>query len=192
MIEINLLPHRESRRIADLRQTVAILFLGLVVAFGGIFFVARDLNADLERAETNVRQLEAAIEQFKPQQVQVAKFKKQRKRLEDKIDVIKGLERARTGPVRLFDELSNLTPDRLWLQTLKTKGHNITLEGLSLDTGIVADFLRSLNQSEYFSEVDLKKTSGGNSVGGVKLVKFKIRADFMNTKLSGSSKKGKG
>ncbi len=192
MIEINLLPHRESRRIADLRQTVAILFLGLVFAFGGIFFVARDLNADLERAETNVRQLEAAIEQFKPQQVQVAKFKKQRKRLEDKIDVIKGLERARTGPVRLFDELSNLTPDRLWLQTLKTKGHNITLEGLSLDTGIVADFLRSLNQSEYFSEVDLKKTSGGNSVGGVKLVKFKIRADFMNTKLSGSSKKGKG
>ena len=192
MIEINLLPHRESRRIADLRQTVAILFLGLVVAFGGIFFVARDLNADLERAETNVRQLEAAIEQFKPQQVQVAKFKKQRKRLEDKIDVIKGLERARTGPVRLFDELSNLTPDRLWLQTLKTKGQNITLEGLSLDTGIVADFLRSLNQSEYFSEVDLKKTAGGKSVGGVKLVNFKISADFMNTKLSGSSKKGKG
>jgi len=192
MIEINLLPHRESRRIADLRQTVAILFLGLVVAFGGIFFVARDLNADLERAETNVRQLEAAIEQFKPQQVQVAKFKKQRKRLEDKIDVIKGLERARTGPVRLFDELSNLTPDRLWLQTLKTKGHNITLEGLSLDTGIVADFLRSLNQSEYFSEVDLKKTAGGKSVGGVKLVNFKISADFMNTKSSGSRKKGKG
>ena len=192
MIEINLLPHRESRRIADLRQTVAILFLGLVVAFGGIFFVARDLSADLERAETNVRQLEAAIEQFKPQQVQVAKFKKQRKRLEDKIDVIKGLERARTGPVRLFDELSNLTPDRLWLQTLKTKGHNITLEGLSLDTGIVADFLRSLNQSEYFSEVDLKKTAGGKSVGGVKLVNFKISADFMNTKSSGSRKKGKG
>ena len=41
MIEINLLPHRESRRIADLRQTVAILFLGLVVAGGAIFFVAR-------------------------------------------------------------------------------------------------------------------------------------------------------
>ncbi|MCH7598340.1 MAG: hypothetical protein IH973_01175, partial [Myxococcales bacterium] len=120
MIKINLLPHRESRRIADLRQTVAILFLGLVVAGGAIFFVARDVNNDLARAQTNVRQLEAAIEQFKPQQAQVAKFKKQRKRLEDKIDVIKGLEKARTGPVRLFDELSNLTPERLWLSSLKT------------------------------------------------------------------------
>jgi type IV pilus assembly protein PilN len=192
MIEINLLPHRESRRIADLRQTVAILFLGLVVAFGGIFFVARDLNADLGRAETNVRQLEAAIEQFKPQQAKVANFKKQRKRLEDKIDVIKGLERARTGPVRLFDELADLIPDRLWLESLKTKGHKITIGGSSLDTGIVADFLRSLNTSDYFSEVDLRKTAGGKDVGGVKLVSFEISAEFMNAKSSDSSKKGKG
>lgn len=193
MIEINLLPHRESRRIAELRQTFAILFLGLVVAGGGIFFVSRDLNANLERAETNVKQLEAAIEQFKPQQAKVAKFKKQRKRLEEKIDVIQGLERARTGPVRLFDELSLLTPERLWLRSLKTKGHKITLEGSSLDTGIVADFLRSMNQSEFFTEVDLKRTIGGKNVGGVKVVKFKISAEFMNPKVGKKAdKKGKG
>ena len=195
MIEINLLPHRETRRIAELRQTVAILFLGLVIAGGGIFFVSSDLNGNLERAETNVRQLEAAIEQFKPQQEQVAKFKKQRKKLEAKIDVIHGLEKARTGPVHLFDELSNMTPERLWVKSLKTKGHNLTVEGSSLDTGIVADFLRSMNQSEYFSEVDLKKTTGGKDVGGVKLVNFKISADFLNPKSHGAvkvDKKGKG
>lgn len=191
MIEINLLPHRESRRIADLRQTFAILFLGLVIAGGGIFFVSRDLNADLGRADTTVRQLEAAIEQFKPQQAQVASFKKQRKQLEDKLDIINGLERARTGPVRLFHELSSLTPDRLWLKSLKSNGAVITLEGSSLDTGIVADFLRSLNQSVYFSNVDLKKTKGGKDVGGVKLVDFKINAEFMQGK-SNSKGKGKG
>jgi type IV pilus assembly protein PilN len=189
MIEINLLPHRESRRIADLRQTVALLFLGLVIAGGGIFFVSRDLNANLDTAETTVRQLEAAIDQFKPQQVQVAAFKKQRKRLEDKLDIIKGLEKARTGPVRLFDELSNLTPDRLWLKTMKSDGTGIILEGASLDTGIVADFLRSLNQSDYFTNVDLKKTKGGKEVGGVRLVDFKISAEFA---LGKSKTKGKG
>lgn len=189
MIEINLLPHRESRRIADLRQTFALLFLGLVIASGGIFFVSRDLNANLDTAETTVRQLEAAIDQFKPQQLQVAAFKKQRRRLEDKLDIIKGLEKARTGPVRLFDALSSLTPDRLWLKTLKSDGSKITLEGASLDTGIVADFLRSLNQSDYFTNVDLRKTKGGKEVGGVRLVDFKISAEFV----TGNSKtKGKG
>ena len=189
MIEINLLPHRESRRLADLRQTFALLFLGLVIASGGIFFVSRDLNSNLDDAETTVRQLEAAIDQFKPQQAQVAAFKKQRNRLEDKLDIITGLERARTGPVRLFDELSTLTPDRLWLKSLKSDGVLIVLEGSSLDTGIVADFLRSLNQSEKFSNVDLKKTKGGKEVGGVRLVDFKISAEFMKSK---TNTKGKG
>jgi len=196
MIEINLLPHRESRRLADLRQTVALLALGLVIAGGGIFFVSSSVNADLERAKTNARQLEAAIEQFKPQQEQVAKFKKQRKRLEEKLDVIKSLEKARTGPVRLFDEIANLAPERLWLSVLKTEGSKVTLDGSSLDTGIVADFLRSLNHSENFSNVDLKKTKGGKEVDGVRLVDFKISADFMKAKSAPApepkKKKGKG
>ena len=40
MMEINLLPHREARRAADLRETAAVLLLGLVVICGGVFFVA--------------------------------------------------------------------------------------------------------------------------------------------------------
>ena len=192
MIEINLLPHREHRRIAELRQTGAILCLGLVLAGGGIFFVSRDLNADLDRAEVNVRQLEAAIEQFKPQEKQVASFKNQRKKLENKLDVINGLEKARTGPVRLFDELSRLAPDRLWLSKLKTKDGAVTVEGSSLDTGIVADFLRSMNESSFFHNVDLKKTKGGKEIDGVRLVDFNISADYMKRKADpGKGKKNK-
>ncbi len=195
MIEINLLPHREHRRIAELRQSAALLLLGLVPAGGGIFFVAGGMNADLERAEINVRQLEAAIEQFKPQEKQVASFKAKRKSLENKLNVIKGLEKARTGPVRLFDELSNLAPDRLWLSKMKTQSGGLTLEGSSLDTGIVADFLRSMNQSEFFYNVDLKKTKGGKEIEGVRLVDFSISADYMKREVGGDKgkkrKKGK-
>lgn len=189
MIEINLLPHRESRRLADLRQSVALLALGLVIAGGGIFFAASSVSGELERAQTNVRQLEAAIELFKPQQEQVASFKKQRNQLEDKLDVIKSLAEARTGPVKLFDELADLAPERLWLKSLSTKGGQVTLEGSSLDTGIVADFLRSLNESKLFSNVDLKNTRGGKEVDGVKLVDFKVSADFMKAKTAAASKK---
>ncbi|MFB0977478.1 MAG: PilN domain-containing protein [Myxococcota bacterium] len=189
MIEINLLPHRESRRLADLRQSVALLALGLVIAGGGIFFAASSVVGELKRAQTNVRQLEAAIEQFKPQQEQVASFKKQRNQLEDKLDVIKSLAKARTGPVKLFDELADLAPERLWLKSLSTKGDQVTLEGSSLDTGIVADFLRSLNESKFFSNVDLKNTKGGKEVDGVKLVDFKVSADFMKAKAAAVAKK---
>ena len=39
MIEINLLPHREAKRVADLRENVAVLMLGLVVIAGVAVFM---------------------------------------------------------------------------------------------------------------------------------------------------------
>lgn len=188
MIEINLLPHREAKRAADLRQSIALLVLGLVLAGGGITIVHRDLKESLDQSRATVRQLEAAIDQFKPQQKQVAAFKKKRSQLEAKLNVITGLDNARSGPVRILDELSKNTPDRLWLVKLSTKGTKITMEGASLDTGVVADFLRSLNNSGYFVNVDLEKTRGGKEIEGVKLVDFVIKAELKAA--SGKQKKG--
>lgn len=178
MIEINLLPHREAKRAADLRQNLAVLVLGLVVVGGVIALVDRNLSRDQLAAEAAVRQLEADIARYRPEEQQVAAFKQKRGELEDKIDVIRGLDRARSGPVRILDELSNSTPERLWLTSLLTEGIAITVEGDSLDTGVVADFLRALNGSPYFVEVDLERTSPGAEVEGVRLVHFIITAEL--------------
>jgi type IV pilus assembly protein PilN len=180
MIEVNLLPHREARRVADLRDTVALLVLGLVVVCGGIFYVDRSLDESMLAAETSVRQLKANIEQYKPQELQVAAFKEKKTRLQTKLDVIQELDVARGGPLRLMDELSIKTPERLWLTSLTTKGRLVTLEGESLDTGVVADFLRGLNESNYFENVDLESTSRGSAIEGVKVVKFIVRAEMTN------------
>jgi len=178
IMEINLLPHREARRAADLRESLAVLFLGLVVVLSFIFFTHQSVKSELASAQANVAQLEADIERYKPQQLLVEGFKQQKKQLQDKLEIIASLERARSGPVRVLDELSNSVPDRLWLTGITTKGKGIKLEGRSLDTGVVADFLRSLNASPFFSNVDLDKTSGGELVRGVRLVNFVIRADM--------------
>ncbi len=178
MMEINLLPHREARRAADLRESVMLLVLGLVLIGGGVFFANKSIQSELAQAKATVAQLEADIARYKPQQKQVDAFKKQKKELQDKLDVISSLERSRTGPVRLLDELASNAPERLWLTSIATKGKVIRLEGQSLDTGVVADFLRVLNASPYFKNVDLDKTTGGKVVEGVRLVNFVIRADM--------------
>ncbi|MFP6622625.1 MAG: PilN domain-containing protein [Myxococcota bacterium] len=176
MIEINLLPHREAKRVADLRQTAGVLALGLVLVFGVIAMVDRAQDAALEKAGATIRQLETDIARYKPEEDKVRAFKAKRIQLEDKIDVIRGLDRARSGPVRIMDELSRNTPERLWLTSLSTEGTQITVEGDSLDTSVVADFLRSLNASPFFTEVDLERTFSGAQVEGVKFVHFVITA----------------
>jgi len=180
MIEINLLPHREARKAADLRETAALLILGLVLLAGGIWFVHSGVKSDIESARASVRQLEANIEQFRPQEKKVATFKRRKKQLQVKLDVITGLDRARSGPLRLMDELSVRAPERLWVTDLMTRGSNVTVKGESLDTGVVADFLRSLNESDYFTNVDLKSTSRGKEVRGIKVVQFEVTAEMTN------------
>ena len=130
-------------------------------------------------SEPETKAVQYIIEHYKPQEVQVASFKKKKSELEDKIEVIRGLDRARSGPVRLLDELALSTPERLWITGLTTTSGRLVLEGNSLDNGLVADFLRGLGASDYFANVDLLKTGRGSSVNGVRLVRFEISADLV-------------
>ena len=178
MLEINLLAHREAKRIAEMRESVVVLLLGLVaVGLGVIFFDGR-IESKIAVAQATVRQLEAEIERYRPQEEQVAAFKKRKAELEAKLAVIKELERARTGPVVMFGELADQTPERLWLTSLSTGNGKVRLEGASLDNTVVAEFLRSLNGSDYFDNVDLIRTDRDTPINGVRLVKFEITADF--------------
>ena len=179
MLEINLLPVREARRKADLRQYAMQFLLVMILMVGGVGLFHSQLTDRIDRTQARVNQMQSDIDQFKPQLAQVAAFKKRKSELENKIEVIDGLDRARSGPVRVMDELASRTPDRLWLTDISTKGDSITLKGQSLDNELVASFLRSLGKSEYFTNVDLGSAKLGNE-GGLKLVKFDITAKLVS------------
>jgi type IV pilus assembly protein PilN len=182
MIEINLLPVREARRAADVRQQLMQLLFMLLIVGGGIGFMHSKINEKIVIEEARVAQMERDIDQFKPQLQQVAEFRKKKANLEKKIDVIDELDRARSGPVRMMSELAMRTPERLWLKSLKTTGGEIELKGMSLDNELVAVFLRGLGDSEYFDSVDLDGTKLENSQGSLKVVSFGIRARLVNPK----------
>lgn len=179
MIEINLLPVREARRAADLRQQVMQLVFMLLIVGGGVGFVHSEMNEKTVVARARVAQMQRDIDQFKPQLEQVAAFRKKKAKLEKKIDVIDELDRARSGPVRVMGELATRTPERLWLKTVKTSGGTINIKGASLDNELVAVFLRGLGDSEYFDEVDLDGTKLEGGKGDLKIVGFGIRAELV-------------
>ena len=76
MLKINLLPVREARRKADLRQYVMQLLLVVIICIGGVGLYQSRLADQVARAEGRVKQMTSDIEQFTPQLDQVAKFKK--------------------------------------------------------------------------------------------------------------------
>ncbi len=176
MIEINLLPVREAKRKENVRELVAQTLLVMLISGGSLGLVHFRLVDQRGRATVRVAQMENDIENFKPQLAQVAAFRSRKNQLEQKIGVIAGLERARTGPVRMFDELATRTPVRLWITSLDTEGDKIVFKGESLDNSIVAQFLRELKDSPFFENVGLESTEMGKKKKGIKLVTFNISA----------------
>ena len=180
MLQINLLPVREARRKEDSRQLSMQAALVLLLVCAAIGFTHSIISEDIADSKNRIAQMQRDIDQYKPQLEQVAAFRAQKKKLETKIGVIDELDRARSGPVRVLSELASRTPDRLWLTSLSTEGGTIVMSGKSLDNDLVALFLRSLGESEYFTEVDLDRTEMMGESGGLRLMSFRIRAVLAN------------
>ena len=176
MIEINLLPVREARRKADLRQQLMQLVLVLMLVGAGVGYAHSRITSQTSTSQRRIVQMEADIKQFEPQLKQVAAFRKKKTQLEKKIDVIDGLDRARSGPVRVLDELAMHAPERLWITNLSTSGDRIQLKGESLDNELVAVLMHALGESPYFDDVDLDSTELGGNRDGLKVVTFKLQA----------------
>lgn len=177
MIRINLLPVREARRRADVNQQLGMLGIVTVVALliGG--WAQWSIQSDIDAAKARVARTNAQIKRFQPQLEQVKAYKAKKATVQKKLDVIEELDNSRSGPVRVLDELSTRSPERLWLTRLEASGNKLTLMGSSLDNEIVAQFLTKLSESEYFKKVELKG-SELQTKGAVKVHAFKIQAQI--------------
>jgi type IV pilus assembly protein PilN len=175
VIRINLLPVREARRKAGVRQQMVLLAASLIGAVVLSAAIHTWMIGSISSARSRVAALNAQLEQYKPQQQQVAEFKAKKAEIEQKLAVIENLERSRSGPVHIMDELASHIPQRVWLTDLSADNGRITLGGMSLDNELVASFLNALEDSPYFANVELESTEL-KLVESLKLNTFKIRA----------------
>jgi type IV pilus assembly protein PilN len=181
MIRINLLPVREERRKADLRQ-FAVVLIGVLL--GSVLLVAlyhMKLSNDVSDARAAVAATQQQIDSFKPQLEKLEEYRKTKAEIEKKLAVIEQLDASRSGPVRVFDELATHAPARLWLTKLEAHGGQLRIEGMSLDNELVALFLTALNESEYFDNVELRETTA-KEMGGYKLNEFALSASLVSPK----------
>ena len=182
MLQINLLPVREVRKRFEARQILLQLVLVLILTSAAIGAFHTRLSSQMERTQARILQMDKDIAQFKPQIEQVEAFKKKKKELEKKIEVIESLDRARRGPVRILAELSDRIPDRVWVTSLETNGAQLKLQGESLDNELVAVFVRNLAESKYLGDVDLGGTKLAKQKKGLNLVQFDLKATLLGAK----------
>ena len=108
---------------------------------------------------------------------QIGKIKELEKLKADvtkKLDVLNQLRRERTGPVSRLLTISQAVPDKLWLTRYAESGTSVSVSGVAFTEELIADFMRNLEQSPDFKNVELV-VSEQAIVSGMKLKKFDLK-----------------
>jgi type IV pilus assembly protein PilN len=141
---------------------------------GFVFLNLSRTVAALE-ADTSSKKKELATYAETTKKIEV--LKKKIAEVRAKLNVIKELERKKTGPVLLLDELAMAVPkEKLWLTALDEKKGILTLNGTAMDNDTVALFMTNLEIAKHIVSVDLQTAKLKN------LPKYKLNVvDFVLT-----------
>ncbi len=182
MIKINLLPVRAAKKKETLRQQIIIaaLFLGVVLA--AILYLEASISSKITKVEVKIAALNKEIIELKKEEKYSEEIKRKKKTVESKLNIIDELDKKKSGPVHLMDELSKSIPfeegaelpKKIQLTSLKEKGGTLELKGFALDNETIAGFMTNLESSPYFKNINL------GSSKAVKKQKIKVK-DFTIT-----------
>jgi type IV pilus assembly protein PilN len=155
MIRINLLPIRATRK----RETVQQQLL----AFAGVLIIAafaciawwKFKNNEYEERQQAILAKKQELAQLDKIIGEVNEFTTKKKELEDKLAIIQQLKKGKSGPVRALDEIASDLPKRVWLTAMTETGGQMKFEGKAIDHEDVSAFMKALQKSKYFSNVNL-------------------------------------
>jgi type IV pilus assembly protein PilN len=174
MIRINLLPVRELRKQAELRQQLYVFCAILAVVAIGIAVVWSLEMRTIGHLEAEKSKVTAALERLKPVVDEVNALEKREKLLNARLETIQRLRRNQRGPVRVLDELSRNLPAEVWLQAIDEKDGIYHVTGYALTNFAVADLLRNLQRSQELTAVDLV-SSEQSVIAAQEIKKFAIQ-----------------
>jgi Tfp pilus assembly protein PilN len=185
MIRINLLGRsrpKATRATVPLEATLqyVLLAIALVVSCGALYGHYLLLDRENTKVAAHIQKQmgeKARLEQLK---VQVDNFEKQKTVLQQRIGVIEGLQRDRTGGQELLEAIANTVSrtDTLWLTSVDRKGDSLTINGSAGSINAVANYITQLKRSGYFQTVEIKESHQDDSNKAVEIFNFSLTAQF--------------
>ncbi|MDJ0761982.1 MAG: PilN domain-containing protein [Myxococcota bacterium] len=188
MIRINLLPVKQDRRREAGRNQIAIGLCVLLLEIAIFVMISMSIGSDIDAQRNKNNIVQAEVTRIQKQISDHQKILDEIKEYEKRQAAIDGLQSARTGPVFVMLELSNILSKNgrphvdndkyqemlridssagfdenwdyrhLWLSDFKEKDRKVSIKGQAKTHEDVAEFLRRINLSQFFVANELIST----------------------------------
>ncbi len=170
MIKINLLPLKKK---IDIKRILSISVFALsIVALLLFSFLVENQKKHLESKLSDIKKENLFYEKIVKEISQIITEKKNR---EQRIRIIEILDSERMKSVDLLETVSsNLVTGKMWLTYLASSKDSVNIKGVAINNKTAADFLKQLENSEYFASVDLKRLKQITMYNNPNLKNFEI------------------
>jgi Tfp pilus assembly protein PilN len=135
------------------------------------------IAANMKVAEQKNRELAGVKAKYLERQKQADNYK-------HRVDVIDQLRKAQTGPVNLLDTLGQTVngTEAVWLNSMKTQGANISIQGMALSADAVANLISNLQKTGYFKNIEIKETFQDDTVRDMQAFQFELTCEIDRSK----------
>ncbi|MEZ4461891.1 MAG: PilN domain-containing protein [bacterium] len=199
MIRVNLLPIKQQRRRTAGKTQLGAFVVLLVLLIGVLGLVWVTTEAELSDLKEDVATNERDVKAAKAEVKDAEQLQKDRDELTQQLKILDELEKQRSGPVRVLDELQSMVSPprneedrfaqlrknwnvewdtrRLWIESFKETNGTFSLKGSAVNADDVAEFLQRLSTGQYFYDVELDVVTAvvAKSQDGNRTVNFDLR-----------------
>lgn len=160
MIRINLLPASAvGGGVSHRKEFIAAGGL-ISLTLAAVLVLYMSQVTRLNAINTQLTRLEQQLVEIRKQNQSFEKLSQQKKDLQEKIQIVNLLTSPvrRSASVHILDDLSESTPQFLWLTEFMESKGAAKISGKAVDNQTIAAFARNLSNSLYFKKVEIRET----------------------------------
>jgi type IV pilus assembly protein PilN len=155
VVRINLLPHREQKRIARQRQFISLAVSLAILGLALVGLVHGYLATRIDNQNSRNTLLKGEIAKLDEQIKEIDKLRDQIQQVLARKQVVETLQANRSEAVHLLDQLVRQLPDGIYLKSVRQNGTKVTVTGYAQTNARVSTLMRNIEASPWIEKPEL-------------------------------------
>ncbi|MFW0884954.1 PilN domain-containing protein [Candidatus Acidulodesulfobacterium sp. H_13] len=183
MIKINLNKKSKKIKVKIKMGGLPIYFIvPVVIAAAAIFFLQSSVESRISGVNKSIKIYNGRVAMLMPKVRAVNTIRKRESEIFQKINIIKALKKEQMGPIGYVYYITSAIPKFSWINSLKSTNGNMRISGIALDGQVVSIFMKNLENTGFFDNINLVQTSEVKKQG-LKLQNFSLRLSVKGIKV---------
>ena len=154
-MRINLLPHREQKRLARQRQFVTLFISFAVLGVAAVALVHAILAARIDNQLARNTYLKQQITKLDEQIKEIDRLRDQIQQVLARKAVVETLQSNRNEAVHLLDQLVRQLPEGIYLRSVKQTDKKVQIVGYAQSSARVSTLMRNIEGSPWIAKPEL-------------------------------------